>query len=207
MKKSIVQIAFTLLLLLMISEIHAAQLNVPIEDMTVICEGEQDNHCRILFNVDISQLGSVHIDHAEIVALPGSRLTVPTDITFYLFPITQQWNPSSVDWGSPWDEPGGDVDSSMVSIFALLEGMETHLRSDVTSIVRSWVNNPAQNYGLLVSRPLGEGGSFGSETQFAQSLVSQAFCRVFYTQIVEPGPEPAITKPETKRKVEYRMMR
>ena len=202
MRHSRIIAAFFLAILLLSGHANAAQLTAPIEDLTLICEGGQITHCKLLFNVDVTSLGIAQIDHAEVVIFPSRRFVLPMNMTFYLFPITQGWNPASVGWGFPWSEPGGDVDSTLVSISPLFAGTDASLRADVTSIVRSWVNERIPNCGILASKPESEGAAFGPEIHTVGPFVSEAYCRIFYTQVGEPGPEPAIKEPEVKNKID-----
>ncbi len=90
-----------------------------------------------------------------------------SDTTWALYKVTQSWEEgtvcstatgSDVSWdyyngtGNPWAEAGGDFDSAAISNSILVDGdLDAFIDFEVdTSVVRSWLDNPSVNYGVIL---------------------------------------------------------
>lgn len=71
-----------------------------------------------------------------------------TDQTIYIHRVTTGWSAATATWNSPWATPGGDYVTSEVTTFAPDSvGLRT---ISVTSLAQYWVDNSANNRGLLM---------------------------------------------------------
>lgn len=83
----------------------------------------------------------------------------PRDIQAGIFRVLKPWKPTEVSWtraraGVPWDVPGCngigiDREGTPASVITL-RGSSRWYHFDVTELVRSWVADPAHNYGFIL---------------------------------------------------------
>lgn len=65
----------------------------------------------------------------------------------------QSWDPCATTWNTPWEQPGADGPSDRESdpwVEATVEQRDGWMAFDVTSLVQSWLRDPAQNHGMII---------------------------------------------------------
>jgi hypothetical protein len=68
--------------------------------------------------------------------------------------LTEDWDESSASWDGPsngesWDNPGGDWGPALTSYRVLVLGARAPGKIVITDIVRKWLNEERENYGLI----------------------------------------------------------
>jgi len=118
---------------------------------------------RWLIKVDLSVLpDNIRIDGAEM-RVSGIELTgLDEGFTVELHPLTRDWDPNTVSWTYPWENPGGDYRGDIVSVISIPKDFSGTIGMDLTEIVGAW-KNEITNYGLLLKSPDFEGGGFNAE--------------------------------------------
>lgn len=136
--------------------IFAGQISVfTPQRIAVIQPGEGPESPRLLVAFDLQAIEAERcIDFAQLLfeghlqvnedAAPVARLEV--------LPVITDWQQGAVNWNTPWEHPGGDVDTctrttNWVSV-SLAD--TTAMWLDVTRIVTSWKEGTNPNYGVLV---------------------------------------------------------
>jgi len=116
-----------------------------------------DGH-RFLFKADgLASLESVAVRHARIeFDLAGET----TDRTLYLSlcPVTNTWEPGSVQWQGGWRRPGGDFDEDLASEVALDLSRAGKASFDVTPILKEWLEHGVEYDGFILTVQPREGG-------------------------------------------------
>jgi hypothetical protein len=70
---------------------------------------------------------------------------------------------SIVHTETPWNTPGGDYDSTALGSFSTTIADATHMEYtvSVTGAVKHWVDNPSENFGVIVVQDVYQGNSTG----------------------------------------------
>ena len=68
--------------------------------------------------------------------------------------LIEDWDESSASWDGPsngesWNSPGGDWDPALTSYRVLVLGARTPGKIVITDMVRKWVNEERENYGVI----------------------------------------------------------
>jgi hypothetical protein len=151
-------------------ESSAARLTYALAETRVILNGEQEG--RILLDFEpLLGLDGKWISSA-FIHLPLSGLASPEDLEIQPCAVTTSWTGRSVTWTTPWESPGGDLESSSPAITIEAGRAEDTIQVDVSDEVRSMVSGRRPAHGLALSVPLwrGEDGFSLSERTVLGSL-------------------------------------
>ena len=117
--------------------------------------GGSPTEARSLIKYDFSQIpaGSVivsaglslYVDTASVQGY-ADQPTYGSDNASYLHLVTSAWNPATVTWNT---QPTAS-NTSEVLLPQSTSAKQDYLNIDISSFVQSWLDNPAQNYGLLL---------------------------------------------------------
>ena len=110
---------------------------------------------RLAIQFNVGLLPSNAIIQAAFVTIytTGIFLGAPQ---FAFYPLTQSFNEGQVTWnnrltGTPWTDAGGTHSSGAVSsVVTVTDDLYVYTWELNASTVQSWVDTPAQNYGLLL---------------------------------------------------------
>jgi hypothetical protein len=152
----IVFVVFCLAVCLPLVPIFAGRISVfPPREIAVIqaAEGPESPHLLVAFDLQAIEAGR-HVDFAQLLfrghilanedTVPAARLEV--------YPVLTDWEEDAVNWETPWDRPGGDVDTCarMTTWVSTSQADTTAMWLDVTRIVTSWKDGRTPNRGFLV---------------------------------------------------------
>jgi hypothetical protein len=148
----------------------AARLTYEVAEVHVILNEEQQG--RVLLDFEpLLGLDGKWISSA-FLQLPLSGLAPENDLEVQPFAATTSWRGRNATWTTPWEHPGGDLESS--SPATSIEGgrAESTLRINVSDEIRSMVSGERPAYGLALSVPAwrGEEGFTNSERTVLGSL-------------------------------------
>jgi len=121
----------------------------------------RDEDVRVpLLQFDLSAIPSAAMVEKALLRVYVLERTNPAPLTLAAHRLNRPWNPPTCNWqqaaqGTPWTLPGaGDIQQDRAAVAvgqALLTDENRWYDLDVTALVREWVQNPASNYGLLLS--------------------------------------------------------
>lgn len=121
-------------------------------------------------------------------------------VTISAHRLTNAWNEAQVTWNARdkaasqlWSSPGGDYDAS-ASASAIIDNTKNVWRSwNLTSLVATWLSNPASNYGVALVAPV---TNPKTEKKFKSSDDGSATQRpkleVCYRPVVEVSPNRSV---------------
>jgi hypothetical protein len=138
---------------------------------------------RGLIELDLSGIpAGATIVSAELSMYMSINSNAPngTEIEIEVHRITRSWlegtstqgnNLDGASWQvydavNPWDNAGGDFDPTVEAVHIIIQD-ETRKKHkwDITSLVQYWMDNPSENYGMLL-KDSDEGTGSGTETFF-----------------------------------------
>jgi hypothetical protein len=123
--------------------------------VAVIQPEDRSEEPRLLVTFDLSTIASQQqIDFAQLL-FRGCFLAPERDTPLCrleIYPLSTDWQHDSVTWQTPWDQPGGDIDSCarMTNWVSAGEVDTSFMWLDVTRIVTSWRDGSRANCGILV---------------------------------------------------------
>lgn len=182
--KKFLLISVVLVIISFTLDAQAAEVTVSVTQAATI-----DSQCldagRLLFKFDLpKELNGAFIDYAEVIFKAEPIPVSSRRAVIGGFPLSNDWNESSVSWNYPWSSDGGDyVDTIMAS--CLVSDSEQRLTSlDVTEILRLWVEKKISNFGLILMDLDRADGKLKLQETTMLPQGAKAQVRVFYT-----GPE------------------
>jgi hypothetical protein len=182
--------AAQVLLLLATAVSLADTLSVPLGPTAYVTgpiRGESRGRALIAVSLP-SEVRAADIDFA-CIQIPSPLLTDQRGIvTVEAYALTTAWDPSSVTWTTPWRTPGGDMDSVEASEFPTWAGDSHAIWLDITSCARAWKAGRAA-HGLVLRRPLREGGGFAAEGARLRQAIASARIKYWFSVIEPPRPE------------------
>ncbi|NOX62813.1 MAG: DNRLRE domain-containing protein, partial [Chloroflexi bacterium] len=99
------------------------------------------------------------------------RLLTPANldgVVLEVYPLLRAWTPSQTTWyqaqnGAMWQTPGAAGPNDRGDLIAVADAVDADgfIRIDVTPLVQGWVNDPFNNYGLLLALRSEQSASIG----------------------------------------------
>jgi hypothetical protein len=131
----------------------AGEITLPITGHALISNGS--GPARILINVPLPQeVNDSNLVFAELTFPITPQLACDSILRIDCYPVTSAWTPQNVGWSSPWQNAGGDYDTSAAPIlFAASESSTQQAYFDLTRVIISWLRNTRQNHGLIFMIP------------------------------------------------------
>lgn len=125
----------------------------------IIGSGSAD---RSVFKFDLSLLAgqSVIVKKAYLTVYVSQRTSV-SDFTVTPHKVTPGWDEGQVAWaaGSPWIAAGGDFETAAAGMPAVMDAANVLKTFEINAdVAQSWIDNPAQNYGLILVADSEAGG-------------------------------------------------
>jgi hypothetical protein len=155
--------------------ISAEEINIPVTDYAVISHGNTE--FRILARFEIPEgVADSTLMFVELGFGIAPVLEQDSVLRIDCNAITFDWNMRSADWNYPWQNPGGDFDEDLMTMFTVTSANRGRAYFDLTDIVRSWLRNEANNHGLIFLIPNGISSSF--EVQRLPGLPEDAIAEV-----------------------------
>jgi len=114
---------------------------LPIKDVVIIHSG---NRYRILLQIDTDSLPPLDPAFAGL-PIPWTPQQL---VTLHVYPITTPWDPTSVTWTFPWQNPGGDFHEDVHAFYTFGSPPQDTQEIDLTPIFRYWNTSP--NYGMII---------------------------------------------------------
>lgn len=146
----------------------------------------------MLLRWDLGSLTGATINSVEFWVYTTSASTT---LYPHAYKLTSAWDENTVTWTKRtgtknWSTSGGDYSDDIMTLTwniyvnqykNIIEGGTD---PDFNTLVQEWVDNPSNNYGIYIKRPIAgtRQGSFGSREH-----TSQPYLKIDYT----PVPEPA----------------
>lgn len=84
----------------------------------------------------------------ELYAVQGNE-----DVVMGIYLPYGPWDPCTVTWNAPWEEPGADGLSDREyepRVTATMQQATGWMAFDVTGLVQYWLADPSQNYGMII---------------------------------------------------------
>ncbi|MBN1462074.1 MAG: DNRLRE domain-containing protein [Paludibacteraceae bacterium] len=133
------------------TEIFSGQPTTPKDSSThlgvaVWYWGLDSGQMKTLFQFNLSTISTTAIiKRATLTVQESDSIFNPSD-TIFIYKITQAWNPALTTWNNP------PVYDSTIKIIDLKDTIVSNTFNDydITSLVQNWVNNPAQNFGMIM---------------------------------------------------------
>lgn len=96
------------------------------------------------------------------------------DGDFTLHRISRNWDPRIANWigaesGIRWTTAGGDYVATQSGAFVLRGGSGQSVNIDVKAATQYFINNPAQNFGLIIVNSAGVRGPFFNASESANA--------------------------------------
>jgi hypothetical protein len=192
MKKSILYVGIAILVffsqLCLNSPVFGETTTTTMTTSTSIVLSNPPTH-RILLQFDLpSVLTGSTIDFVKLstppVLSPGDSIIV--GISGYM--VINVWNEATVTWTAPWSTPGGDFDSTKVTLYTLDSEDNPEIFLDVTQMVQSWLAGISNN-GIILIRNDWIADEFDQTiaNKLLQGL-SQGVVTYYYTAADTTGP-------------------
>lgn len=120
---------------------------------------EANRHKKILIRFELPMLDAgAQLISAQLRFNVSTR-TNPTPLEVRLYPLRRGWDEATVNWlqagsGVSWQRPGagGSLDrrEDILARGTLDANANSWIEMDVTSIVQYWMEQPGENYGVLI---------------------------------------------------------
>ncbi len=137
-------------LLLSISSLGAATLEIPIEKVVELSPPDSLHAARFLINFSLpEEVDGATVDFAQLEISLGIEQTENRPVTLECCALVTDWDAGTVSWSQPWSNPGGDISDSNKTVLALYSGGEMLCRANITHLLQAWVDG-APNYGLIL---------------------------------------------------------
>ena len=109
-----------------------------------------------------------------------------------LHEITSAWDENSVTWieassGVPWQRAGGDYSPEIIDTLHLDE-ITRQYTIDITQAVTHWVDEPAENHGLMLRSTTPWGVEYQFTTSEHFSLYARPRLEILYRWFPMPAP-------------------
>jgi hypothetical protein len=78
------------------------------------------------------------------------------------FPLTTEWDATTVSWDGAWGTPGGDFDRTEHAVWIARPGEDSSLRFDVTDMAADWASGTMTNHGVVLVVSPGWLGALGA---------------------------------------------
>ncbi len=146
----------------------------------------------MLLRWDLSSLAGTTINSVEFWVYTTSASTT---LYPHAYKLTSPWEENEVTWTKRtstenWNTPGGDYSDDIMTLVwnvyvnkykNIIEGGTD---PDFNALVQEWVDNPSNNYGIYIKRPIAgtNQGSFGSREH-----TFKPYLKIDYTPIPEPA--------------------
>lgn len=177
-------LAVALILLLAIAVSLADTLSVPLGATAYITgpiRGESRGRALVAASLPPA-VRAANIDFA-CLQIPSPLLANQRGIvTVEAHGLTTAWTPSNVTWTTPWQTPGGDMDSVEASDFPTWAGDSHAIWLDVTTCARAWQTGRGA-HGLILKRPSHEGGGFAAEGARLRQAIASARIKYWYSAV------------------------
>lgn len=115
-----------------------------------------------------------------------------------VFPISRDWNPTTVDWEGSWTEPGGDFDRELYARKEIEFSRGSHeVAVDMTLLMKEIYEGGLADFGFIVSVADGEGEGIRSEDVGRYQGVGNASLEIRYRYTT--GPPPRVERELARR--------
>jgi hypothetical protein len=152
------------------------------------------NDSSIVLRWDVS---SIPTDATVTSVSLGFRVTNSSRVAYPIYPLLRGWTESSVTWNNAssetaWQTAGamGSLDrgtTSIGSLSAAATGTVTvNLNSAGISAVQSWITNPSQNFGIIITSPSNTDGLDVYSSEYT-TVAYRPKLTVNYTRATNPG--------------------
>ena len=155
MKKTILSISVAIVAVTILSMgASAASITVQPDKIATMTSPDDKNETRVLvfFSMPEKLAGqNIHIDLAKLIF--EAELTDADIAEIEVFPVTTNWTRSgSVDWESSWEKEGGDYSFDNIGEYITIKeaGKSIILQSNVTFLVKAWVDGSLGNEGIIL---------------------------------------------------------
>lgn len=119
-------------------------------EAAVIVHPQNSDETRLLVRFDIPQvLEEFPLDFA-CVSFQTDCESEEGAVSFQAFMVTTEWGEETVGWSTPWENPGGDWDNGLSSLWTSETGNGKTVYLDVTDFANDWVKHPSSNFGIIV---------------------------------------------------------
>jgi len=127
----------------------------PPQRIAVIQSPDRSESPRLLVAFDLQAIETErHIDFAQLLFQGHLRIDqdAPTVIRLEVLPVLTDWQQDAVNWDTPWERPGGDVDTcaGTTNWVSVNPADTTIMWLDITRIVTNWKGGSTPNHGILV---------------------------------------------------------
>jgi hypothetical protein len=173
-----------MLLLLSGSAALSETLSVALRRAVVITGSIQERQvARVLMPLPIpNDVAGAKVDFA-VIHFPAFLLPdTSAPLRFQALPVTTPWDSGTVSWTVPWRNAGGDFDSTRPADYTFAAGDNRSLALDVTACLQG-IQNGEPNCGLILLRPLAEGGGFGPELIGLRTALRSARLKFYYHHV------------------------
>jgi len=137
-----------------VSNLYSREVILKPKKISVITSPEDSRDSRVIVYFDLPKelsKSNVEIDYAILIF--KAQVTDAVSGLIEVFPITKDWKTeSAISWESPWDSLGGDYtkDYSGRSVSVKSESGMGKIKSNVTFIVKGWLDGIFVNNGLMI---------------------------------------------------------
>ncbi len=137
-------------LLLSVSSLRAATLEIPIAEVTELSPPDSLQAGRFLIKFALpKELDGATIDFAQLEINLGIDQQEKRPVSLECCALVTDWDAATVSWSEPWTNPGGDLSDSNKTVFTLRSGGEIFCRANITHLLQAWADGEA-NYGLIL---------------------------------------------------------
>jgi hypothetical protein len=129
----------------------ASEVAIPILNPVIIDDGDSEDY-RILVKPEIPAPDSNSIiEKASLSLWVNIQAKDTTYVAIDAYPIATEWELENVAWNIPWDNPGGDVDVTVYSEYAISLPGQQEITIDLTDICMRWFDGRLPYYGISIA--------------------------------------------------------
>lgn len=151
MKAKNIIISLTALMFVLAVSAMAAEMTVEVNQVTII-HSEDMSEIHVLAKPDLDFPDStMHIDRAFLNVQASPQTDDTTFISIRVHPITTDWGHGSVDWETPWVNPGGDIVETRYAEYMITLPELQDISIDITDLCSRWADGRIPYYGFLVT--------------------------------------------------------
>ena len=132
-----------------------SEIEVPITEFAIIAPPGNPHDLTVLISAPIPEsLTTKAILHAEIICNVNPVVESDSSIEIAVFPIAVSWDPNETVWENSWEEMGGNLIDSLMTLHGIYTPGGGLSNLDVTDIIRRWIDGSYANNGIAIKPPI-----------------------------------------------------
>lgn len=139
------------LILLAVGSASAGESVVEVNSVTLISSpGESETRILAMPELPLEATGIV-IDRVLLCLSVEPQTEDTSFIPIRIYPLNTDWDEATVDWASPWEEAGGDIDEDTYAEYLVTIPETQEIAIDITDLYLRWQDGRLPYHGFMLA--------------------------------------------------------